>query len=314
MAAAEIVFNIQRFSLHDGPGIRTTVFLKGCSMRCFWCHNPEGQNPRPELRFFPDRCLACGQCVDACPNHAHELRQEIHLFHRDRCEVTGRCIGSCYSGALQLEGQAMTVDEVMVEVLKDREFYKSSNGGVTLSGGEPALSKEFSREVLRKCREEGLHTAIETCGEYPWSSLEALIPFVDLVMMDIKHLDPDKHKRATGHSNERILSNARQLAMTGRPIVFRTPIVLGVNDTEEEVGQVAAFVRSLIDMRKKRGGAEDGTAGIRYELLAFHKLAADKYASLGRDYTASSLHPPTTETMGVLVAAARRAGVETSYR
>src|SRR5512136_1417780 len=159
MAASDIVFNIQRFSLHDGPGIRTTVFLKGCSMRCFWCHNPEGQDPRTELRYFPDRCIACGQCVIACPNNAHELIGGAHIFRRERCDVTGRCVETCYSGALQLEGRRMTVEQVIEEVLRDKAFYEASDGGITLSGGEPALSRDFAREILRQCKNSGVHTA-----------------------------------------------------------------------------------------------------------------------------------------------------------
>ena len=208
----------------------------------------------------------------------------------------------------------MTVDQVMEEVLVDKPFYETSNGGVTLSGGEPALSKDFALDVLRQSKHHGLHTAIETCGEYTWSSLEALVPFIDLVMMDIKHIDPGKHRAATGRSNERILANARHLALTGKPIVFRTPVVHGVNDSEGEIGQIASFLRDLKASRRANGMAENGTAGITYELLAFHKLASDKYPSLGREYTAAAIDPPTHEKMTRLVSAAQRYGIEASFR
>lgn len=312
MNTTDIVFNIQRFSLHDGPGIRTTVFLKGCSMRCFWCHNPEGQHPEPELRYFPERCIACGQCVISCPNHAHEMHDGTHIFLREHCELSGKCIETCFSRALQLEGRAMTVDEVMSEILSDRPFYESSGGGVTLSGGEPALSKDFALEILDRCKTHGLHTAIETCGEVPWASLEALLPSTDLIMMDLKHLDESKHQLATGHSNERILSNARRLASSGKTIIFRTPIVPSVNDSEEEIAQIAAFVRELINVRNSE--RQNGSEEIRYELLAFHKLASGKYSSLGLEYKAHNVEPPTKERMTLLLDVARRSGIRASMR
>jgi pyruvate formate lyase activating enzyme len=314
MASSDIVFNIQRFSLHDGPGIRTTVFLKGCSMRCFWCHNPEGQHPRPELRYFPDRCIACGQCVIACPNNAHQLTDGVHLFLREQCDVTGMCVETCYAGALQLEGRRMTVEQVMEEVLRDKTFYETSRGGITLSGGEPALSRDFARDLLQQCKDNGLHTAIETCGECPWTSLEALLPVTDLIMMDIKQMAPDAHRSVTGQSNDRILANARQLALTGKPIVFRTPIIPTVNDSEEDIGAIAQFVCELVALRRTNGRASEKTTGIRYELLAFHNLALDKYRSLDRAYKASALHPPTNEKMSSLLDVAQRHGIEASIR
>jgi pyruvate formate lyase activating enzyme len=314
MITADVVFNIQRFSLHDGPGIRTTVFLKGCSMHCFWCHNPEGQHHRPELRYFPDRCLTCGACVESCPNHAHELRDGVHVYLRDRCDLAGMCVQTCNARALQLEGRLMTVGQVMEEVLPDKPFYDTSGGGITLSGGEPALSRDFALEILKECRSKGLHTAVETCGEVPWKSIEAILPYTDLVMMDLKHTSREKHHGATGQSNERILENARQLALTDKPLIFRTPVVPSVNDTDEEIGQIASFVRSLIDLRAAANRANNGRSDISYELLAFHKLAADKYPSLGLEYKAAALAPPTKEKMVRLVQAAKRHGVEASSR
>ena len=312
MSTADIVFNIQRFSLHDGPGIRTTVFLKGCSMSCFWCHNPEGQHPEPELRYFPERCIACGQCVIACPNHAHEMHDGAHVFLRDQCELSGKCVETCYSRALQVEGRVMMVDQVMEEILADKPFYESSGGGVTLSGGEPALSSDFAREILEQCKHHRLHTAIETCGEVPWTSLEALLPFTDLIMMDLKHVDGAKHQLATGQPNDRILSNARRLASSGKTIVFRTPVVPSVNDTEEEIMQIAAFIRELTE--RSRSASQNGSGAITYELLAFHKLAAGKYTSLDLDYKARDIEPPTKERMTTLLEAARRSGIDASMR
>jgi pyruvate formate lyase activating enzyme len=312
MSTADVVFNIQRFSLHDGPGIRTTVFLKGCSMSCFWCHNPEGQHPVPELRYFPERCISCGQCVIACPNHAHELHGGSHVFLREKCDLSGKCVETCYSRALQMEGHVMTVGQVMDEILADKSFYESSGGGVTLSGGEPALSRDFAREILEQCKHNGLHTAFETCGEVPWTSIEDLLPFTDLIMMDLKHLDSEKHLLVTGQSNDRILSNARKVTLSGKPVIFRTPVVPSVNDTEEEIGQIATFVHALIELRKS--ASQNGTGEISYELLTFHKLAAGKYSSLGLEYKARDIDPPSKEKMADLLNSARRCGVDATMR
>ncbi|MCX6144483.1 MAG: glycyl-radical enzyme activating protein, partial [Ignavibacteriales bacterium] len=222
------------------------------------------------------------------------------------------CVETCYPHALQMEGRTMTVRAVMDEILSDKPFYESSGGGVTLSGGEPALSKDFAQEILEQCKNHRLHTAIETCGEVPWESLEALLPFTDLIMMDIKQFDSGKHQLATGQPNDRILSNARRLALSGKTIVFRTPVVPSVNDKEEEIMQIATFVRELIELRNS--SHQNGTGDIMYELLAFHKLAVGKYPSLGLDYKAHDVEPPTKERMTALLDAARRCGIDASVR
>lgn len=314
MGTTGVVFNIQRFSIHDGPGIRTTVFLKGCVLKCFWCHNPEGRRVAPELQFFPDRCTACRACVEACPHSVHEFVGDVHMIYRDQCEMTGACVDTCYSGALQLNGEIMTVDRVMEEIVRDSPFYENSGGGVTLSGGEPSLSTDFAFAILEQCKRLGLHTAIETCGECPWEFLERLLPVTDLLMVDIKHMASDNHRSATGKSNERILENARRLALTRKPLLFRTPVIPTVNDTDEAIGEIASFVRSLIDLRNGTGRWGEKPPGITYQLLGFHKLAGDKYRSLGMEYAAAAIHPPSRDRMQGLADCAVRCGVETTFR
>jgi pyruvate formate lyase activating enzyme len=307
-----LIFHIQRFSIHDGPGIRTTVFLKGCAMGCFWCHNPEGRHPFREVLYAADRCIACGECVRVCPTQAHEMREGSHVFLRDRCRTSGHCVDVCCSGALEMNGILMSPEDVVREVLADRRFYENSGGGVTLSGGEPGLHTEFARSILDGCKAAGIHTAIETCGYCSWSALETLLPATDLVMMDVKVMTPESHAEATGNSNDRILANARLLALTGKPLIFRTPVVPTVNDSTEEFRKIVAFIRSLIDLRNTNGCPPGAT--VSYELLAFHKLASDKYANLGMDYRAAHLHPPSREQMQTLLHIAASAGVDARIR
>ncbi|MBN2391996.1 MAG: glycyl-radical enzyme activating protein [Anaerolineae bacterium] len=311
------VCNIQRFSVHDGPGIRTTVFLKGCTLRCFWCHNPESIRPKPEVQFFPSRCIGCAACVEVCPEGAQAFDENgIRAFDREKCIACGACVDVCYAEALVLTATAMTAESVVDEILRDRAFYENSGGGVTLSGGEPALQVDFSREILERCRTAGVHTAIETAANVPWESLAALLPLTDLVMMDIKHMDSAKHHDATGAPNALLLANARRLVESDKPIIFRIPVIPTVNDTPEEVAAIAAFVRELHDLRMAQHNANCHNspasaepAPITLELLAFHRMAGDKYNSLGWDYRAANLNPPTKTQMAALADAASAQGV-----
>ena len=295
MTISGIVTNIQRFSIHDGPGIRTTVFLKGCNLRCFWCHNPETLSPQPELQLFLERCIACGECFKRCEHGGHVLVDDAHQFRRELCVGCGRCAETCYAEALVLVGEVKTADAVVEEVLRDRPFYETSNGGVTLSGGEPLLQLEFSRVILERCRAEGLHTAIETALNYPWERVAGLLTVTDLVMFDLKHMDSVKHRACVGVPNERILANAQRLGQEPQPLIARTPVVPGVNDTPEEIAAIAAFVAQLPNL-------------LYYELLPFHPMARGKYNSLDMDYRAKDLKTPPREQMEALTQVAIAAG------
>jgi pyruvate formate lyase activating enzyme len=291
------VFDIQRFSVHDGPGIRTVVFLKGCSLHCFWCQNPEGILPKPEIMFFPDRCILCGRCVEVCPEGAHTIKEGVHYYIRDKCTSCGRCAEVCYAGTLKVTGKIMTVKEVIKEVLKDKVFYEQSGGGITLSGGDAVVQHRFANAILKRSKVEGLHTAIETAANCKWEVLESLLPLTDLVMMDIKHLDLKKHKEATRFSNELILQNAQKLSQTLKPLIIRTPVIPGVNDTQEEIAAIVRFIQSFPNLKY-------------YELLPFHRFGEGKHHNLGLSYAASHLKAPPRDTMNKLADEARKFGIQ----
>ena len=261
------IFDIQRFSIYDGPGIRTNVFLKGCNLRCKWCHNPESQRPDNDLLFYKDKCVGCGACSAVCDK----------CFTAE-CIGCGRCAEVCRHGAREISGKTVSADDVVEIVLRDRRFYKTSGGGVTLTGGEPLLQADFAAEILEKCKAAGLHTAVETAGNVSWQTFEKVLPYLDLVMFDIKSLDETVHIELTGVSNRLILENAKKLKTSGVAVRFRTPVVPGYNDGE--IPAIAEFV----------GEAE-------YELLAYHETGCGKYDALGREYPASDAALPSVEWM-----------------
>lgn len=264
-----IVFNLQRYSIHDGPGIRTTVFLKGCRLRCFWCQNPESQKKKPEIFLNKSRCTLCNRCVAACLSGASRLLDSVSvIIDRSKCIGCGKCVEACPNGARTLMGRYLTVDEVMHEVLRDRRFYENSGGGVTLSGGEPADQPQYALALLRACKDIGLHTVIDTCGYVSWSTMEKLLKYVDLVLFDIKHMDSRKHREATGKLNDMILENARRVARC-KPMKVRVPVVPGFNNSAEEIRTIARFVKEEL-------------GSVEMDLLPYNKLGESKYEFLGR--------------------------------
>ncbi|MEW6755420.1 MAG: glycyl-radical enzyme activating protein [Candidatus Latescibacterota bacterium] len=286
-----VVLNLQRFSTHDGPGIRTTVFLKGCTNSCAWCHNPESLRLGPELQVYPDRCIGCGRCFAVCPHGCHEMDGRERVYHRQRCAACGRCAAECFAGALVMAGRTLSVEQVMAEVLADRTYYRHSGGGATFSGGEPLLQRAFLQELLQACGREGVHTPVETAGGYPWSWLEPVLPFVNLVMYDLKILDPDLHAAHVGNDGRRIRANLEELSRTGVPLIVRTPVIGGVNDTDEEIAGMARLI----------GGYQ---TLLYYELLPYHPLGLSKRRSLGLPVD-DPFHAPGKTRLAELAEAAR---------
>ena len=262
------VFEIQRFSIHDGPGIRTTVFLKGCPLRCEWCHNPEGRSPDREISFLPEKCIGCGSCVRACATSAHRIDDDGHAYDRLACVRCGSCASECWAGAIETVGREVTAGEVIDEVSADGSFYAASGGGVTLSGGEPLAQVDFSVAILSLATRAGIHTCVETCGYASVHSLERLLPLTDLFLYDLKETDPVRHQELTGVPLEPILANLTVLCDAGAVVRIRLPIVPGLNDRPDHFRAVARLLRSL-------SGVE------AVEVMPYHSLGTDKPRRFG---------------------------------
>lgn len=267
------VFNIQRYSLHDGPGIRTVVFLKGCPLSCEWCCNPESIDPGPRIVFNEQKCLGDGRCLSVCPTGARSSKG----YCVEKCAFCGKCVDACPSGALELIGRKMSVKEVVEEVEKDRLFYESSGGGVTLSGGEVLVQREFAVRLMGELKKQYLHIAIETCGYAQWPHVEEVVDLCDLVLYDLKHMNSDIHKRFTGVPNELILENAVKIARKEKDLVFRVPLIGDINTDPENIESVARFT------------VEAGVKEVH--LLPYHRFGESKYKKLGRSYTVRAFTP-----------------------
>jgi pyruvate formate lyase activating enzyme len=269
-----VTFNLQQFSTEDGPGIRTTVFLKGCQLNCAWCHNPEGMRPETELVWHDVRCIAASLCLEACPEKALQLSPRGMQIDRQRCTACGDCAAACPSAALELIGQRWTSDALLAELLKDRVFYETSGGGVTFSGGEPMLQAPFLSSLLPHCKEAGLHVALDTCGAAAWSAYREVLQWVDLVLFDLKLIDEQRHRRSTGASNRLILDNARQIAALGLPIWIRTPVIPDFTDDRENIQAIGRFIRQ--DHRLDRSYLlDDAPLLTRHKMESLWQVAAE---------------------------------------
>ncbi len=277
------VFTIQRFSLHDGDGIRTLVFFKGCPLRCAWCSNPESQSPLPQLLYNKKLCINCGGCSGACPGKAVVAGESGPELLRDRCRGLGLCIVACPTGALRLVGRRVSLGDLLGQVLQDRLFFRQSGGGVTLSGGEALMQGEFCRAFLKELKDSGIHTAVETCGLVPWPALESVLSLVDQFLFDYKIHDPEKHRLHTGSGNERIIRNLRRLKNAGADIILRLPLVPGVNMDQQHYDGVASLAAEL--------------ELPALELIPFHQYGRGKYVELGRPYAFPALATPGKDAL-----------------
>lgn len=283
------VTSIQRYSTRDGPGIRTTVFLKGCPLDCWWCHNPEARSSFPEVVVQETRCLRCGECIRACPSEDPAASESVPRRASSECTLCGACVEACPSGARQMTGARRSTDEVLAEVSKDSVFYDESGGGVTFSGGEPLMQPEFLHALLDGCRGRGIHTAVDTCGFAPREILIALADKVDLFLYDLKFIDEKRHVGHTGVSNRVILENLQELGKVHSDIWLRIPLIPGLNDTEDQLDAMAKFAASMPAVRQ-------------VNLLPYHRTGVPKFKRLGREYRLTELAPPSAERINAALA------------
>lgn len=290
------IFNIQKFSIHDGPGIRTTVFFKGCPLKCLWCHNPESQESRMQILYDVEKCILCGTCVKVCPHNAIKIEKKVLTTDMDKCDFCGLCEVYCIQEARNIVGKDYTVEEVLKEVLKDRVFYEKSNGGVTVSGGEPLIHIDFIENLFRKLKEENIHTAVDTCGAVNFESIERIAKYTDLFLYDIKLMDDEKHKKFIGTSNKIILDNLINLSKIHNNINIRMPIIEGVNADEHHIEETISFIENL-NIQK-------------INLLPYHDIAKHKYRKLDITYESEKMSKPSDEKMQYFKSISENEGYE----
>ena len=299
------ILEIQRMSTEDGPGIRTTIFFKGCSLNCLWCHNPESISPHPQIHWISNQCIGCKTCLEVCPEGALAFTADGNRVDRDRCTGCGLCAEECPAAALALLGQSWDLDDLVAEVIKDRTDFEKSGGGVTLGGGEPTLHGPFNRDFLKKLKENGIHTALDTCGMCSRQSLEELLPYSDLLLFDLKEIDPQKHRRFTGTTNEKILENLifvrNRMQSNSRPnqLWIRTPIIPNATATDENIRGIGKFIAANLD----------GLVN-RWELCAFNNLCKDKYLRLDLNWAYKDCELLSNLLMEKMAAVAKNSGVD----
>lgn len=278
------IFNIQKYSIHDGPGIRTTVFFKGCPLKCKWCHNPESQSFNNEIMFFKDKCIGCGFCLKACKNKVISFNSNSINFNKDKCTLCGQCCEDCPTTAMSMVGERKSSDDIINEILKDKIFYDESKGGVTFSGGEPLSQKDFLKELLIKCKNKGINTVVDTSGFGEEETIRDISPYVDLFLYDLKVIDNEKHNKYVGVSNEKILKNLKLLTDLNKRIFIRIPIIPTVNDSKKDIED---FINTLKNIR----GIEE------INILPYHNISSEKYKRLNKKYELEEIEAPTDGKM-----------------
>jgi pyruvate formate lyase activating enzyme len=297
---AGIIFNIQRYSIHDGPGIRTTVFLKGCPLNCWWCQNPESQLSGQEMVFWEDRCIGCGACSLNCPSGAIQMENKKPVTDKNKCNLCGECSRICPTQAREMIGEKLTVEEIIKEVEKDLVFYEESDGGVTFSGGEPLGQSEFLESLLICCQKKKIHTAVDTSGYISWEILSKISSKIDLFLYDLKIMDSERHKKYTGVSNELILENLKKLSSVHNNIFVRFPLIPGINDDYQNIKEMGEFLSSL--------------KIAQVNLLPYHYIGVDKYKRLGKKHKLIDIQPPSKEKLSEVSAILKKFNLNVKLR